>query len=373
MHISVDYQNSILSISNSVLKYFNKTAPYASLPELDTILNKNYKNVVLLILDCMGTEILRKNLPLDSFLNRHILKNVSSVFPPTTVAATTAFHSALPPLRSGWLGWMCYFEQYDKIIEIFRQTEFYSGAIVPPEEPYQNLIKYQSIYEQIVEKNPDVEYVRIFPPFDPNGVNSFQEMCQKIVETTKKSSAKKIISAYWTEPDHSIHMYGTSAATIKLILKDIEQQIIQMNEKLEDTVVIISADHGAVDVQETNLTLYPDFCNTFLRPPALEARFVTFFIKPGKHDIFKNLFEKYFGDDFVLFSKQDFLDSHILGTGEMHPMVPSFLGDFIAIGIKNKTLRYDTDERNFPSFVADHAGFSPDEMTVPLIVLEKKS
>ena len=43
-NISVDYGNSILSVSNSVLMYFNGAAEYSTLPELDAVLNKNYKN-----------------------------------------------------------------------------------------------------------------------------------------------------------------------------------------------------------------------------------------------------------------------------------------------------------------------------------------
>lgn len=371
MQVSVDYNNSILSISNSVLKYFNGSSDYATLPELDAILEKNYKNVVLLIIDCMGSAIIQQNLSPDSFLNRHTLKNVSSVFPPTTAAATTTFHSGLPPVCSGWLGWMSYFPQYDKIIELFRNTEFYSGKPISEPPPAEVLIKYDSIYSKITKKNPEVEYYKIFPPFDPNGVNSFTEMCQKIVLTTKQNSHRKIISAYWTEPDHSIHQYGTKTLEIKAVLRDIEQQIEEMNQKIEDTVVIISADHGAVNIEEIYLNSYTDVCELFIRPPALEARFITFFIRSGREEMFKNLFKRYFGKDFVLFNKEDFLSSGILGPGKMHKMLPDMLGDFVAISIKNKSLRYSTGEKVFSALKADHAGFTLEEMTVPLIVLER--
>lgn len=370
MDISVEYDNSILSVSNSILKHFNADSEYSTLSELDDILDKNYQNVVLLIIDCMGTSILRDNLRSDSFLNQHILKNISSVFPPTTAAATTTFHSGLPPLRSGWLGWMVYFQQYDKIIELFRNTEFYSGTHLSSIAPCEDLIKYETIYSQIIRKNPDIQYYKVFPPFDPDGVESFEQMCEKIVQITKENSCRKIISAYWNEPDHSIHQYGTRAPEIKNILEDIERQIVTMKEKLDDTVVIISADHGAVDIEEIYLNSYPDICETFIRPPALEARFVTFFVKPDQRVIFKNLFDNYFANDFVLFSKQEFLLSGILGQGKMHKLVPSMIGDFVAVAISNKSLRYSTGEKVFASLKADHAGYTPEEMTVPLIVLE---
>lgn len=369
--ISVDYDNSILAVSNSVLRHFNGEAEYSSLPELDSILSKNYKNVVLMIIDCMGTYILKQNLPQDSFLNGHILKNISSVFPPTTAAATISFHSGLPPLHSAWLGWKSYFPQYDKIIELFKNTEYYSGKPILEPAPSESLIKYESIYSQIIKKNPEVEYYKIFPSFEPDGVESFAEMCEKIVVTTKKNPARKIISAYWTEPDHSIHQYGVKSQKITDILTDIENQIVKMSENLKDTLVIIFADHGAVDVEEIYLNNYTDICETFIRPPALESRFVTFFIRPDRKGDFAKLFAKYFGDEFTLFTKKDFIASGISGTGKMHKLVPSLLGDFVAIAVKNKSLRYTTGERVISSFRADHAGFTPEEMTVPLIVLKK--
>ena len=370
MHISIDYSKSILSVSNSLLKHFNAKCEYSTLPELDKILDKNYKNIVLMIIDGMGTSIIRQNLPQNSFLNQHILENISSIFPPTTAAATTTFHSGLPPIYSGWLGWMCYFAQYDKIIELFRNTEFYSGKQISELSPAETLINYDSIYSKIIKKNQEVEYHRIFPPFDPNGVKSFEEMCQKIVQATKKNSHRKIISAYWTEPDHSIHQYGTDAPEIKFIMQNIEQQIVNMNEEIKDTVVIISADHGATNVKEIYLNSYIDVCETFIRPPALESRFITFFIKQSQQETFKNLFKQYFGNEFVLFEKEDFLSSGILGLGKMHKNVPDMLGDFVAIGIKDKSLRYSTGEKMFPALKADHAGYTPEEMTVPLIVLD---
>ena len=370
VQIKIDYENNILSISNSLLRHFDVQTDYATLPELDAVLDKNYKNIVMIIIDGMGSAILHKNLSSTSFLRQHVRRDISSVFPPTTVAATTTFHSGVPPIHSGWLGWMSYFPQYDKIIELFRNTEFYSGESISEPSPAETFLKYKTIYEKITDKNPDVEYYKVFPPFDANGVNSFTEMCDKIIQITGKNSHRKIISAYWTEPDHSIHMYGTQAPKIKEILEDIEKQIEKLSRQINDTVVIISADHGAVDVEEIYLNNYEDICDTFLRPPALEARFITFFIKPDKIKTFNCLFDKYFGEDFVLLNKLEFLSSGICGLDQKHPLVSEFLGDFVAIAIRGKSLRYSTGEKEFSPIKADHAGFSTDEMIVPFIILE---
>ena len=370
--IKIDYDKSILSVSNSVLEYYKIPHQYKSLAVLDKIMAEDYQNVVLMIIDGMGADILAKNLPEDSFLRQHVITNVSSVFPPTTAAATTAYHSGLPPIASGWMGWMEYIPQYDKIIELFLDIEYYSGEPTNKPSLSENLLKYEDIYSKVIKSHPEVEFHKIFPPFEKDGVKSFDELCNRLREETRQNNNKKLFSVYWTEPDHSIHECGVCSTEVKEILRDINAKLEELATSLNDTLLIISADHGAIDVKEEMLNDYPDVCACFKRPPALESRFKTFYIKDGKQEEFKRLFEKYFGEDFVLYTKQEFLAAHILGYGTPHPIVEKSLGDFVIIGIKDKELHYTTSERDVKHMIADHAGFSKAELTVPLIIIKKQ-
>lgn len=370
--IVVDYDNSILSVSNSILKHFGVKSEYSTHDYLDNILSSNYRNVVLVILDGLGVNVITKNLPEDSFLRQHVVAHISSVFPPTTTAATTAYHSGLPPIASGWLGWMNYFPQYDKIIEVFRNKDYYSGEKQNTLPPSENILKYTSIYEKILEANPNVEYYKVFPDFEEDGCASFKEECEKISNCIARNTNKKIISAYWTEPDHTMHEQGVTSENVKNIIEDIDKNLQQLSKKLKDTVLIISADHGMKDVEMMMLNDNPDICKLFKRPPSLESRFVNFFIKEGKHQEFTSLFSKYYGDDFVLFNKQELLASNILGKGPTNPLIENFLGDYQAIAVGDKTLHYTTGERALKIFKGEHAGYSQEEMEVPLIVATYK-
>ena len=49
-----DYQNSILNLVNSILHNYGAPHRYTTLPEADEILKKDYRHVVLLVLDGMG-------------------------------------------------------------------------------------------------------------------------------------------------------------------------------------------------------------------------------------------------------------------------------------------------------------------------------
>ncbi|MBR2299188.1 MAG: alkaline phosphatase family protein [Alphaproteobacteria bacterium] len=363
-----DYNTSIVSVSNSILRHYGVAQKHASLQVLDKALENSPKNVIYMILDGLGAELLAKHLPENSFLRKHKICDIYSVFPPTTAAATIAYHSGLTPYESGWIGWMCYYPQYHKIIENFNNIDFYSGEKLQTPAPAKTLIQFQTIYEQIVAKNPDVEYHKIFPDFETNGCKTFDEMCGRISQTIEKNDNRKLISAYWTEPDHLTHLNGVSSQIVKNTIEDLNAKLEKMMRGLKDTILIVSADHGLTDVEQIFLNDYPLVFEMLKMPPCIEARFVTFFIKDGLEEAFKATFEKSFGVDFKLYTKEEFLKTGLLGQGKKHPCLDGFLGDFVAIAITNKTIRYKSESRMLNVDKADHAGISKAEMVVPLIV-----
>ena len=85
-----EYDHSLLSLISSILTHYGVQTPHKTLPELDRLLVKPYKNIVVMLFDGMGTAILENHLPPDAFLRRHLNTTLSSVFPPTTTAATVS-------------------------------------------------------------------------------------------------------------------------------------------------------------------------------------------------------------------------------------------------------------------------------------------
>lgn len=83
-----DYDNCIVNLSNSILKAFGAETSAPTLKLADKLLEKEYKNVIVLLMDAMGISILEKHLEPDGFLRSHLAGAYSSVFPPTTVAAS---------------------------------------------------------------------------------------------------------------------------------------------------------------------------------------------------------------------------------------------------------------------------------------------
>ena len=55
-----DYNHSILSTITSILKYYNVETNHKSLDVLDKILEKKYRNLIFLVLDGLGENILNE-------------------------------------------------------------------------------------------------------------------------------------------------------------------------------------------------------------------------------------------------------------------------------------------------------------------------
>ena len=365
-----DYDRSILSVSSSIMKYYGVKSNYKSLDELDNILGKKYRNIVFLILDCLGKYILNGNLSDNSILKENRITDVTSVFPPTTAAATTAIHSGLSPLESGWIGWMPYYKEYNRAIEMFSGKDFYTGEEIIKDWEHSDL-NYETIYEKICKYNKDVIYHQCFPSFAKNGSNTFHELCEKINESCNNNH-KNLVSAYWDDPDHTIHRYGINSTEVKEVLKDIDDNLKELSNKLNDTIIVITADHGAINLEEIYINKIKELDECLAFPSTIESRFVNFFIKKEKHDQFKEALEDNFKGKYILYTKEEFLKSGLLGRGIPHKRIDSYFGDYIVIMNSDKSIRYSLTEEINKIHLADHSGITKEEMIVPVIASDCK-
>ena len=99
-----NYDKCIVNLANSILENFGIKPKGETLLLVDQFLDKKYKNIVVLLLDGLGTSVLESNAKEDGFLRRHFISSINTVFPPTTVAATTSIISGMQPIEHAWLG-----------------------------------------------------------------------------------------------------------------------------------------------------------------------------------------------------------------------------------------------------------------------------
>lgn len=362
-----NYDRSILSIASSVLNHFGvKDCQHKTLPEFDKLLEKDYKNIIVILFDGLGTSALNYHLEENDFLRKHYVADISSVFPSTTVAATTSILSGYSPLECGWLGWDLYFEEIGENVAVFKNTLQRNGEPAAKYNVAHKYIPYKNVMQRIEKvRGRKSSYCVAF--FSKYRVKSVEDICKTIYKLSKKRK-KKYIYAYWHQPDGAMHGHGVTSPEAHKEILHINSEVEKLCSKLKDSLVIITADHGLCDSVNLFLEDYPELYNMLKIPPSIEpGRAMSLFVKDGLQEEFKNEFNRHFCDSFRLMTNEEVFSENILGYGKPHPRISGFVGDFLAIATTEKTLFTAREEHEF---VGVHAGLTEEEMTVPFIAIE---
>ncbi len=380
--IMPNYDNCILCTITSILKYYNVETNHKSSKKIDEILQqKDYKNVIFLVLDGLGEHILNKDLP-NGYLKNNQIDCVTSVYPSTTTAALTTYYSGKPPYETGWIAWSQYFKEYGRAVDMFSHNESYMREPIknPLMDVFKTIVNYESIFEQIEKASKDVKAYELEPEYAERRAkrsiraNNLDELIMDIQDICNDSD-KKFIFAYSDNPDGLLHKYGVESKEVKEFLIEAESKIQDMCNKMEDdTIVIITADHGHKDIEKAYTLLdYPEIQECLIMPASLESRVLTFWVKEGMEKIFEERFNKIFKDEFWLMTKDEFLNKyHFLGFGKKHLKIDDFIGNYIALSVAGSIIRLETFlAEGKPVKKSTHCGLTKEEMEIPIIVINK--
>ena len=367
--IKPDFNNNIINISATLAQFLGCPNEKPVLPALKKELEKGYKNVVFLILDGMGINPINRNLPDDCFLKRNIRQVLTSVFPSTTTNATTSFLTNKYPMEHGWFGWSLYFEELGRAVDIFPCRDSFTGEPVDkayikdmlPTEPFFSTANGDYAISVVAPEYCDYPCKRRFV-WDtlPNMFARIGEICDK--------AGRQFIYAYCSEPDGTMHRYGVTSPEAREVIGVLNDGVERLFAEHEDTLFIVTADHGQIDVggyvklyEDTELTAMLEW------PQFLEARAAAFKIKAECRGQFVETFNKKYGKDFELFKVEDLIRENYFG-GNFKGAHAKMLGDYIAVGKTDKIFQLTP----FSHAHKGHHTSLTEEMEVPLIFIGKK-
>lgn len=374
-----DYNNCVLNLINSILKHYNVNTDYNGLTLLNPILNKNFKNIVLIILDGMGNNLLHEVSP-NNFFENNKLGKITSVCPSTTTAALNTYYSGRPPIETGYIAWSQYFKEYGRALDMFPRTDSYTGTLYDhSSSDVFEMLDYKNIFQQIEDSNPKIRTYEINPTYCESRAkrcikaNSIDVMCDDI-ESLCKNMNNNFIFAYSDYPDKLLHRYGCSSTEVAEFILNAEASIESLAKHLygTNTLLIISADHGHNDIYTSyNIMELTEINECLIMPPSFESRAITFWVKEDRKDKFEKIFRQKFKDEFILFTKEEFLSKKLLGNGVQHKKIDDFIGNYIAISISNSIIKLQTalSSEKYEK-LSTHCGFTENEMIIPLIVKE---
>lgn len=353
-----NFDNCLLNVTSAIqMKYGFNSKYEVNQIVFDKI--KDKKHVFLIVLDGLGKNVLEKYLDVNSFLFKYSIDFISSVFPPTTVAATSALLSGKAPGETGWIGWHQYFDEFKKDIVMFKNTTYDTGEKLSIDIPHTYLG-----FDPFYYKFKNVKCEELYPSFKEEGFAKFNKLVGRLLEISQTDD-ETFTYCYWDEPDKTIHEFGLKHKNTKKVVKNLDMNLNKFYKKCgPSSAIIVVADHGLVDTKYFTLMDYPDIVECLVRRPTIETRTLAFKVKNGER--FVELFRKYFGDYFILYDKKSFLESGFLGDD--YKKAAPFVADYIAIATGEYSMVY---ERSTTMFKAAHAGGTNEEMMVPLIIATK--
>ena len=372
-----DYSNSILNTITSILRHYGVSNGHASLDCLDKILDKKYKNVLLVLLDGMGEYNLRE-LSSDGYFKKNEICSLTSVYPSTTTAAITTYYSGKPPYETGWIAWSQYFKEYGRCMNVLTHTESYTGKKISSwnNDIYENVINYKTVFEMIEEKG--IKAYEIMPSHVERKskrtiiADNLGELSEALLDLCNNEE-KKFVMTYLDNPDGLLHKYGATSLEAQDFIKEAEKVLENLANQLSDTLIIVSADHGHKDIENVYSILdYPDLRECLIMPEFFESRFVGFWVKEERKKEFEQIFSDNF-KDFVLLSREELFECKLLGDGVKHKKIDDFVGNYVAVSVGSSIFRLQNDYFEGKKVKkSTHCGLSKEEMEVPLIVLECK-
>lgn len=350
-------KSNLVSVSNSILKAFGLKTYHFSFKPLDRLLKANKvptRKVILILLDGFGSHIqyvYRKEAP-------HIYKarrfQITSVYPPTTTAATTSLLTGKYPLETGWLGWTEKLPMYEMPVLMFaskfadssKDTEIKTNQYLPLKE-------LDSLFQ---EEKKKAKLILGFALKDPTFINL-------LAEGEKALKDNDLLYLYWTDPDSSLHRNGVGSKAVGDIVSSLDREVNDFASKHPESLILTIADHGHTNTGYHSIYEHPDFFDCLKNPHFfLEPRCTSFLVKDDKKKVFLGLARKYYGSDFYIYSKKQAIEKRIFGLGKPNKHFKELLGDYLFIA-KGK-MGFSQDLTMDELFVSHHAGSTEAEKNI---------
>ena len=380
-----DYNGgSILNLMASLENSMGGKSKYKELKNFDKKKVKEADNVVLIVLDGLGYELLMKY-GKNSIFTKYLNKKLTSVFNPATSSAIPTFYTGLPPEQHEMTGWHMFVKEIGTQIIPLRFISRITGESLGGDvdirkifniKPFSNKIKRKSY---IVNPNSfshsDFNLASAgkskIVPYNEEKIEDFFNK----IKTKIKRKEKKYIYAYYPNPDSLIHQYGSKHKKVISNIKKLEREFKKFLKQIKNTntLIIITADHGLDDVKlpnRINVTKHPKLQECLSVPLCGDGKLGFAYVKPSKIKQFEKYCKTKLKKQVDLYKNTDFVKK--FGLLKHGSRFLDRIGDYVMV-LKEHYKINDYLINSEPSKnISTHGGFSKQEMFVPLILVDIK-
>ena len=337
------------------------------------------KNIVLLVIDALGYEFLKKQ-GRGGFLEKNLKQKITSIFPSTTTTGVTAFLTGVPAQQHGLSGWFMYLKELETVIRTLPFTAR-AGKIpltgikftdVCPEKSFFKKIKATGYAIQHKDYADSRYSVALTAGAKRLPVNSLNGLFKAVKQALKQPGKRKYIYAYWDGLDAVSHEFGVSAPETLRYFKKLDEKIRLFAERLENTVLLVTADHGMIDTAPDRIIRlkdHPELAETLAAPLCGELRVAYCYVKNGKAARFKKYVKQNLKRACRLYQSQDLINRKFFGLFNPNLKLAGRAGDYTLIMRDNYIIKDFVAGEKHKIPAGNHGGLSRKEMFVPLVAV----
>ncbi|MBN1580268.1 MAG: alkaline phosphatase family protein [Anaerolineae bacterium] len=366
---------------------------------------EDIKRVVLVVVDALGYLQLRAAMQADDDLVFHRLAQagrmvpITSTFPSTTCTVLTTLWTGYPPAAHGSLAFELFLRELGVTASVLffwpvrhrQRDQLFEWGLDP-----ETFIPVPGIAEQFVAQGVRTHALiakayaaSMMTKILQRGIQetrgfvgqgdmwlelqrAIARHCDDGHRDGKHRDRKLFLTLYCSTIDGMTHEYSPDDASWHLELRAMSRMMEEgflsrlTPEQRDGTLLLITADHGGVSTllhDAIQLDHHPDLGDALLFPPVGETRVPFMYARGDRLEFAKSYMAK-LDHSFVTLTREQVLESGLLGPGPMYVETPHRLGDLIGIARGNHFLAQNEYHLKMKG---RHGGLSPQEMLVPLI------
>jgi hypothetical protein len=326
------------------------------------------RQTVLLVLDGLGWDQLQARRHLAPTLAGLEGGAIHAVAPTTTATGLTSITTGVPPGEHGVIGYRIVVE--NEILNVLRWNTAAGDArrrILPHD--IQSLPPFLATRPPVVTRAEFAQSGFSAAHLGGSRQIGYRVMSTLAVEIRRLLAAgERFVYAYYDGIDKVAHEYGFGEH-YDAELTAVDNLVALIAESLPvDAVVLVTADHGQVDVGEAMLPVHDDVLK-LVRMQSGEARFRWLHARPGAAADLAVAAEAAHGDDAWVTTLEQMRDERWFGP-QLPRAVADRLGDVALVASRPVGFDDPVDSGPF-ALVCRHGSMTPDEVLVPLLAARR--
>jgi hypothetical protein len=336
--------------------------------------------VVVVLVDGLGAALLearRGHAPYLRDLAEHhppgVPPRLTSAFPSTTASSLATLGTGLPPGRHGLVGYDVLDPQRDRVVNQLKWPDDLDPRAWQPRP---------TVFEVAVAAG--VSVVRIGPrEFDGSGLTAAalrggryaaaESLGARVDATARalRGPDRCLAYLYWGELDRTGHSRGWESLEWTRQLEDLDRQLARLSVACPPgTLVLVTADHGMVDVPAANridVAARPDL-SAGVRRAGGEPRTVYLWPEAGRHQEVADRWREGLGDAVEVLTRAEAVTRGWFGPAP-DPRALARAGELVVLA-RGPVVVVDS-RRHRPdvlALVGWHGSLTADEVEVPLLV-----